>query len=98
MWFTVTNPVDVIKIRMQLDNELSKTKGKKLAQALGDRYYKGFLRGALQIAKDEGVKGLYKGYVHDQFTISKCIFSNMICYNIMFIINNWHCCSFSEIH
>ena len=58
--FSATNPIDVIKIRMQLDNELSQTKG-KVGDAIKKRYYKGFIRGAITIAKDEGVAGLYKG-------------------------------------
>ena len=56
----VTNPIDVLKIRMQLDNELTTKSG-----ALGhfrDRYYKGFIRGGIRIIQDEGVRGLYKGY------------------------------------
>ena len=52
----VTNPVDVIKIRLQLDNELS---GSSAAQ----RKYKGFFRGIGRIVAEEGVRGLYKGFV-----------------------------------
>ena len=37
------------------------------------RYYKGFLRGAVQIAKDEGVRGLYKGYANkDNYSLKYC--------------------------
>ncbi|XP_013388976.1 mitochondrial substrate carrier family protein ucpB-like [Lingula anatina] len=53
----VTNPIDVIKIRMQLDNELTKGGG----SVFKDRYYQGFLKGGVRIVHDEGVRGLYKG-------------------------------------
>ena len=56
--FPVTNPIDVIKIRMQLENELAKQKG---LEAIRNRYYDGFVRGGAQIVRDEGVPGLYKG-------------------------------------
>ncbi|XP_020895834.1 mitochondrial substrate carrier family protein ucpB isoform X2 [Exaiptasia diaphana] len=56
---SVTNPIDVIKIRMQLDNELnSRHAGNNIFK---NRYYKGFLRGGIRIFKDEGITGLYKG-------------------------------------
>ncbi|KAK3102440.1 hypothetical protein FSP39_011400 [Pinctada imbricata] len=55
---SVTNPIDVIKIRMQLENELVKQKG---LDVIRNRYYDGFLKGGLQIVRDEGVLGLYKG-------------------------------------
>jgi len=48
----VTNPIDVIKTRLQLQGELSKQK---------EQHYKGFLRGSIQIVRDEGLVGLYKG-------------------------------------
>ena len=53
-----TNPIEVIKTRLQLDNELS---GKK--NIFKDRYYKGMFRGMILIVKDEGFTALYKGYV-----------------------------------
>lgn len=57
--FAVTNPIDVIKIRMQLENELgSKHSSKNIFK---DRYYKGFLRGGVRIFSEEGLRGLYKG-------------------------------------
>ena len=48
----------MIKVRLQLDNQLS---GKK--NIFEGRYYKGFIRGGIVIAKDEGIKGLFKGSV-----------------------------------
>ncbi|XP_060069210.1 mitochondrial substrate carrier family protein ucpB-like [Ylistrum balloti] len=57
---TITNPVDVIKIRMQLENELATQKG---IQVLKNRYYDGFLKGGVRIVSDEGIRGLYKGIV-----------------------------------
>ncbi|XP_071960467.1 mitochondrial substrate carrier family protein ucpB-like isoform X2 [Antedon mediterranea] len=56
----VTNPVDVTKIRMQLDGELADQRG-QVRTAYQNRYYKGIIRGALRIAKDEGILALYKG-------------------------------------
>ena len=58
--FTVTNPVDVTKVRMQLDGELAKQRG-QFSKAYSERHYKGIFRGALTIAKEEGILGLYKG-------------------------------------
>lgn len=57
--FSVTNPIDVIKIRMQLDNELGSTNNSK--NIFKDRYYRGFVRGAIRIFSEEGFRGLYKG-------------------------------------
>ncbi|CAH1783501.1 unnamed protein product [Owenia fusiformis] len=54
----VTNPIDVIKIRMQLDNELS---GHKKKNVFHNRYYKGFVRGTFTIVREEGPRGLMKG-------------------------------------
>ncbi|XP_071817589.1 mitochondrial substrate carrier family protein ucpB-like [Apostichopus japonicus] len=56
----VTNPVDVTKVRMQIDGELKLQKG-DLKGAYQQRYYKGILRGMVSIARDEGMKGLFKG-------------------------------------
>ncbi len=58
--FAVTNPVDVTKIRMQLEGELRNEKG-QLTSTYQKRYYKGIIRGMFKIAHDEGVRGLYKG-------------------------------------
>ncbi|OWF34706.1 mitochondrial substrate carrier family protein ucpB-like [Mizuhopecten yessoensis] len=55
-----TNPVDVIKIRMQLENELASQKG---IDVLRNRYYDGFVKGGVRIVRDEGPRGLYKGLV-----------------------------------
>ncbi len=83
IYFSVTNPIDVIKIRMQLDNELAQHRG-NLSGALGSRYYKGFLRGAIKIATDEGVRGLYKGYQYLLF--KKYIFDSDTCNGIISIL------------
>lgn len=56
---TVTNPIDVIKTRMQLDNELGSQHESK--NIFHNRYYRGLVRGAMTIAHEEGLKGLYKG-------------------------------------
>ncbi|KAJ8046187.1 Mitochondrial substrate carrier family protein ucpB [Holothuria leucospilota] len=56
----VTNPVDVTKVRMQIDGELSQQKG-DIRGAYKQRYYRGILRGMVTIFKDEGIRGLYKG-------------------------------------
>ena len=52
----MTNPIDVIKIRLQLDNELSDQKN-----IFKDRKYKGFYSGSRLIVQEEGLRGLYKG-------------------------------------
>ena len=57
---SVTNPIDVIKIRMQIDNELSTSEG---SHVFRNRTYKGFIRGSVKIVQDEGIRGLYKGCV-----------------------------------
>jgi len=49
-----TNPIDVIKTRLQIQGEL-------LKKGQGEIKYKGFFRGFLRIWKDEGLGGLYKG-------------------------------------
>ena len=51
----ITNPIDVIKVRMQLEGEL------KPHIPLYQRYYKGFIRGAIRVLLDEGSKGWLKG-------------------------------------
>jgi hypothetical protein len=43
---------------MHLENELIRQKG---LDVLRNRYYDGFVKGAHQIYKDEGIRGLYKG-------------------------------------
>lgn len=53
----VTNPIDVIKTRLQLQGELSK-KGHLQPSELK---YKGFSRGILTIFHEEGLRGLYSG-------------------------------------
>ncbi|XP_002741139.1 mitochondrial substrate carrier family protein ucpB-like [Saccoglossus kowalevskii] len=55
-----TNPIDVVKIRMQLEGELAAQKGKGVA-VLKNRYYDGFIKGGIKVVQDEGIRGLYKG-------------------------------------
>ncbi|KAL5014375.1 hypothetical protein ScPMuIL_008645 [Solemya velum] len=56
----LTNPFDVIKVRMQLENQMSVSTGHSLG-VFGNRYYNGVLRGGTRIFLEEGVKGLYRG-------------------------------------
>lgn len=51
---SVTNPVDVCKIRMQIDGEMAKREGRP-------KLYTGLTQGIRAIAAAEGVGGLYKG-------------------------------------
>ncbi|KAG0563166.1 hypothetical protein M758_8G008600 [Ceratodon purpureus] len=48
----ITNPVNVVKVRMQLDGALSSTT---------ERQYPGFFKSLVRIGKEEGVKGLWRG-------------------------------------
>lgn len=57
----VTNPIDVIKTRMQVDGELKKTQN--VGEQMQNRYYKGFVRGSLRIMREEGFSGLMRGAV-----------------------------------
>ena len=49
---TVTNPIELIKIRMQLQGEMS---------ASAAKVYKNPIQGMAVIFKNEGIKGLQKG-------------------------------------
>ncbi|XP_072038142.1 mitochondrial substrate carrier family protein ucpB-like [Amphiura filiformis] len=70
----VTNPVDVTKIRMQLEGELQREKG-QLTTTYKGRYYKGIIRGMFRIAHDEGIRGLYKGIT--PALIRECVYSGI---------------------
>ncbi|ELR23554.1 carrier superfamily protein [Acanthamoeba castellanii str. Neff] len=61
----VVNPIEVIKTRLQLQGELQEEKAKSgLSRIYGkERKYKGFMHGGVQILRDEGIAGLYKGIV-----------------------------------
>ncbi|XP_057820507.2 uncharacterized protein LOC131033325 isoform X3 [Cryptomeria japonica] len=48
----VTNPVNVVKVRMQLDGALSSTQ---------ERQYRGLVSGFFQIGREEGIRGLWRG-------------------------------------
>ena len=50
------HPMDTVKVRLQLDNELS---GKM--NIFRDRYYKGIVRGAYRIAQEEGIRAVFQG-------------------------------------
>ncbi|OQR81608.1 solute carrier family 25, member 30-like [Thraustotheca clavata] len=52
----ITNPIDVLKVRMQLEGELASTRDMP-------RRYPSFLGGARTIYSGEGIKGFYKGLV-----------------------------------
>ena len=66
----VTNPIDVVKVRLQLDNQLCRNKN-----IFENRYYRGFLRGGWVIITDEGIRGLYKGYIRNSYLLSVSVFS-----------------------
>ncbi|KAJ6645622.1 Mitochondrial substrate carrier family protein ucpB [Pseudolycoriella hygida] len=57
----VTNPIDVIKTRMQVDGELQKSQS--VGQQMQNRYYKGLVRGSIRIIQEEGLRGLMRGAV-----------------------------------
>ena len=52
-----TNPIDVVKIRTQLQGELASH-----STFARDRKYKGLLGAGYRIYEKEGIRGLYKGY------------------------------------
>ena len=58
-FLSVTNPIDVIKTRMQLENELGSQHESR--NIFHNRYYRGLIRGAVRVAQEEGFRGLYKG-------------------------------------
>lgn len=58
-FLSVTNPIDVIKTRMQLENELGSQHESR--NIFHNRYYRGLIRGATRVAQEEGLRGLYKG-------------------------------------
>ena len=65
MLYTVTHPVDTIKVRLQLQGELGKRAVEMPSSAASTPHtlkYNGFLRGMGTILKDEGINGLYKGF------------------------------------
>jgi len=49
----IMNPVEVVKTRLQLQGEL--------ANSGAPKKYRGMVHGIIQIARDEGIAGLYKG-------------------------------------
>ena len=49
----VTLPLDVIKIRLQLDNQL--------AERTGEKSYNGIFRGLGKLSREEGRIALFKG-------------------------------------
>jgi len=51
---SMTNPVDVVKIRMQIDGDLAKRESRP-------RLYTGMVQGMRQVFTTEGMVGLYKG-------------------------------------
>ncbi len=53
---TVTNPIWLVKTRLQLDKNMAKESG-----GLAKRRYKNSLDCIRQVLRDEGIRGLYKG-------------------------------------
>ncbi|KAF6024991.1 hypothetical protein EB796_016704 [Bugula neritina] len=53
----VMHPMDTMKVRLQLDNELSA----KTNNIFKDRYYKGVFRGCYRVISEEGIRALYRG-------------------------------------
>eukprot|EP00297_Palpitomonas_bilix_P012198 CAMPEP_0113873264 /NCGR_PEP_ID=MMETSP0780_2-20120614/3672_1 /TAXON_ID=652834 /ORGANISM="Palpitomonas bilix" /LENGTH=311 /DNA_ID=CAMNT_0000858887 /DNA_START=12 /DNA_END=947 /DNA_ORIENTATION=- /assembly_acc=CAM_ASM_000599 len=49
-----TNPIDVMKVRLQ-------SQGEGVKGGVDSRKYKGFVRGAMTVVREEGIQGLYKG-------------------------------------
>lgn len=53
-----TNPIDVVKIRMMLQGELEQH-----STFSRDRRYRGLLGAGRLVLENEGIRGLYKGFV-----------------------------------
>ena len=62
-YFTVTLPLDVIKIRLQLDNQLAERTGR-------EKTYSGIFRGLIRLSREEGRIALFKGF--DCFLLKYC--------------------------
>lgn len=59
----VMNPIEVVKTRLQLQGEMQEERQQSTTARLygKERKYKGMFRGGIEILKDEGIRGLYKG-------------------------------------
>eukprot|EP01111_Echinosteliopsis_oligospora_P001458 TRINITY_DN1219_c1_g1_i1.p1 TRINITY_DN1219_c1_g1~~TRINITY_DN1219_c1_g1_i1.p1 ORF type:complete len:268 (-),score=68.79 TRINITY_DN1219_c1_g1_i1:82-885(-) len=57
----VMNPIEVVKIRLQVQGEMMNNKMMMMNNNTA-RHYRGFGHGILTIASEEGVRGLYKGF------------------------------------
>ena len=73
----MTNPIDVIKVRMQLESELLEQSG---LSHLQNRYYDGWVKGSKTILHDEGIRGLYKGYGNNlpTYIVMFCLMNAML--------------------
>lgn len=60
------NPVEVVKTRLQIQGELDRLERERstISKIYGRKTkYRGFLRGAVEIFRDEGIRGFYKGII-----------------------------------
>ena len=62
---------------MQLENELGSQHESR--NIFHNRYYRGLVRGAMRIAHEEGLQGLYRGYV-TLFLCWRVWFVNLGCF------------------
>ena len=56
-----TNPIWVVKVRLQLQSLVEQQRGNGSHTTAMKRPYNGFLDGLVSIAREEGMRGLYKG-------------------------------------
>lgn len=61
---TVTNPIWLIKTRLQLDKEVASEAGKS-------RLYKNSIDCAMKVLREEGIKGLYRGLTASYLGVSE---------------------------
>jgi len=58
------NPIEVVKTRLQLQGEMQEERNQAATTRLygKEKKYKGMFRGGIEVLKDEGITGLYKGF------------------------------------
>ena len=61
---TGTFPIDTTKTRLQLQGQVIDAKQKEIR-------YRGMLHAFVRIAREDGIKALYNGFVQNQFRVNQ---------------------------